>query len=102
MKDRVNRWLTTLAGALTERTQMYRMYLLYLVSLCATHGSVDEDVKLLLHSHEHYDHVGGLAYLQQKTGAEVIASKGSRAPVSAISATSRTSFIMRPARSTTC
>lgn len=35
-----------------------------------------EDVKILLHSHEHYDHVGGLAYLQKKSGAQVIASHG--------------------------
>lgn len=38
-----------------------------------------EDISLLLHSHEHFDHVGGLAYLQQRSGAEVIASSGARA-----------------------
>jgi metallo-beta-lactamase class B len=32
------------------------------------------DVKYLLHSHEHYDHVGGLAKLQRLTGAQLIAS----------------------------
>jgi metallo-beta-lactamase class B len=32
------------------------------------------DVKYLLHSHEHYDHVGGLAKLQRLTGARLIAS----------------------------
>ena len=32
------------------------------------------DVKYLLHSHEHFDHVGGIARLQQLTGAELIAS----------------------------
>lgn len=33
-----------------------------------------EDVKFLLHSHEHIDHVGGTARLQQLTGAQLIAS----------------------------
>jgi metallo-beta-lactamase class B len=32
------------------------------------------DVKYLLHSHEHFDHVGGLAKLQRLTGAQLIAS----------------------------
>lgn len=32
------------------------------------------DVKYLLHSHEHYDHVGGLAKLQRLTGAQLVAS----------------------------
>lgn len=32
------------------------------------------DVKLLLHSHEHVDHVGGMARLQQLTGAKLAAS----------------------------
>lgn len=32
------------------------------------------DVKILLHSHEHFDHVGGLAHLQQLTGAQLVAS----------------------------
>lgn len=35
-----------------------------------------EDVKILLHSHEHTDHVGGLAYIQRRSGAQMIASKG--------------------------
>ena len=35
-----------------------------------------EDVKILLHSHEHFDHVGGLAYLQKRSGAMMIASAG--------------------------
>jgi metallo-beta-lactamase class B len=38
------------------------------------------DVKLLLHSHEHYDHVGGLAELQRRTGARLLASSAA-APV---------------------
>ena len=32
------------------------------------------DVKYILHSHEHFDHVGGIARLQQLTGASVLAS----------------------------
>ena len=32
------------------------------------------DVKFLLHSHEHHDHVGGTARLQQLTGATLVAS----------------------------
>jgi metallo-beta-lactamase class B len=32
------------------------------------------DVKMITHSHEHHDHVGGLAELQRLTGAEVFAS----------------------------
>lgn len=32
------------------------------------------DVKYLLHSHEHLDHVGGMARLQQLTGAQLVAS----------------------------
>lgn len=39
-----------------------------------------EDVKLLLSSHEHFDHVGGLAELQRMTGARVLASEAA-APV---------------------
>jgi metallo-beta-lactamase class B len=33
-----------------------------------------EDVKLILNSHVHYDHAGGIAELQELTGAKVIAS----------------------------
>ena len=32
------------------------------------------NVKFLLHSHEHFDHVGGMARLQQLTGAQLLAS----------------------------
>ena len=32
------------------------------------------DVRFLLHSHEHHDHVGGIARLQQLTGATLVAS----------------------------
>ena len=38
------------------------------------------DVKILLHSHEHFDHVGGMARLQQLTGAQLYASPAA-APV---------------------
>jgi len=34
-----------------------------------------EDVKILLNSHAHFDHAGGLAELKQKTGAKLIASE---------------------------
>jgi len=37
------------------------------------------DVRYLLHSHEHLDHVGGLARLQQLTGATVVSSEPARA-----------------------
>ena len=32
------------------------------------------DVKLLLNSHEHFDHVGGMAKLQEATGAQIVSS----------------------------
>jgi metallo-beta-lactamase class B len=38
-----------------------------------------EDVKLILNSHVHYDHAGGIAELQRLSGARVIASKWSAA-----------------------
>src|SRR3954452_3933543 len=38
------------------------------------------DIKYLLHSHEHFDHVGGLAQLQRMTGAQIVASPAA-APV---------------------
>ena len=34
-----------------------------------------KDIKILLHSHEHYDHVGGLADIQARSGARLLASK---------------------------
>lgn len=37
------------------------------------------DVKLLLMSHEHFDHVGGLARLQQLSGAKLLSSPAARA-----------------------
>ncbi|MEP1230764.1 MAG: subclass B3 metallo-beta-lactamase [Litorimonas sp.] len=36
------------------------------------------DVKILLHSHEHFDHVAGLAKLQRLSGAKLYASKAAR------------------------
>lgn len=42
-------------------------------------GFRPEDVKLIVNSHAHYDHVGGLAALQRATGAEVAASPSSAA-----------------------
>jgi metallo-beta-lactamase class B len=44
------------------------------------------DVKVLLHSHEHLDHVGGMARLQQITGAQLVASSAA----TAVFATGRT------------
>ena len=38
-----------------------------------------EDVEYLLHSHEHIDHVGGMARLQQLTGAQLVASANAAA-----------------------
>jgi metallo-beta-lactamase class B len=37
------------------------------------------DVQVLLHSHEHLDHVGGMARLQQLTGAQLVASPAAAA-----------------------
>lgn len=37
------------------------------------------DVRYLLHSHEHHDHVGGMARLQQLTGARLVASANAAA-----------------------
>ncbi|HTW67924.1 MAG TPA: subclass B3 metallo-beta-lactamase [Bryobacteraceae bacterium] len=39
-----------------------------------------KDVKILLNSHAHYDHCGGLAELKKRSGAKMIASRGD-APV---------------------
>jgi metallo-beta-lactamase class B len=35
-----------------------------------------EDIKILIHSHAHYDHVGGLAELKRLTGATLMTSEG--------------------------
>lgn len=37
-------------------------------------GFKPRDIKILLSSHEHFDHVGGMARLQRATGAKVLAS----------------------------
>lgn len=37
-------------------------------------GFNPEDVQILLNSHEHFDHVGGMAKLQKATGGDVISS----------------------------
>ncbi|MEZ4429603.1 MAG: subclass B3 metallo-beta-lactamase [Nannocystaceae bacterium] len=45
-----------------------------------TLGFRTEDVRLIVNSHEHYDHAGGIAALQQLSGARVVASaEGARA-----------------------
>jgi len=41
-------------------------------------GYKPEDVKILLNTHAHSDHAGGLAELKEKTGATMIASLGDR------------------------
>jgi metallo-beta-lactamase class B len=42
-------------------------------------GFVLSDIKYILHSHEHFDHVGGIAALQRMTGAQLIASPAAAA-----------------------
>lgn len=37
------------------------------------------DIRLMLSSHEHFDHVGGMQALQRRTGARVLASAAARA-----------------------
>lgn len=37
-------------------------------------GFRPRDIKYLLHSHEHHDHIGGMSVLQQATGAQLVAS----------------------------
>lgn len=43
-----------------------------------TLGFALKDVKILLNSHAHFDHSGGLARLRQSTGAKLIAHSGDR------------------------
>ncbi len=42
-------------------------------------GIAPGDIRLLLHSHEHFDHVGGMALLREATGAVLLASAPARA-----------------------
>jgi metallo-beta-lactamase class B len=37
-------------------------------------GFKPSEVKILLHTHEHHDHIGGLAWLKERTGAKLYAS----------------------------
>ena len=50
-----------------------------IVANIRTLGFRIEDVKLILNSHAHYDHAGGIAELQRLSGATVVASKWSAA-----------------------
>ncbi len=49
-----------------------------ILSNIRTLGFNPKDIKTILHSHEHHDHVGGFAKLQAATGANIIASKAAR------------------------
>ena len=42
-------------------------------------GFTLSDVRFILHSHEHHDHVGGMARIQQLTGAQLVASASAAA-----------------------
>ena len=59
-------------GALPESAQP-------IVASIRSLGFRIEDVKLILNSHVHFDHAGGIAELQRLSGARVIASKWSAA-----------------------
>ena len=48
--------------------------LLHPISNIQSLGFSVENVKILLHSHEHFDHVAGLSRLQQLSGAKLLAS----------------------------
>ena len=37
-----------------------------------------EDIRFILHSHEHFDHVGGISKLQRMSGATLVASAPTR------------------------
>ena len=54
-------------GALPESAPL-------IVANIETLGFRVEDVRLILNSHAHFDHAGGIAYLQQASGATVAAS----------------------------
>jgi metallo-beta-lactamase class B len=59
-------------GALPQSTEQ-------IVANIRSLGFRIEDVKLILNSHVHFDHAGGIAELQRLSGARVIASKWSAA-----------------------
>jgi metallo-beta-lactamase class B len=59
-------------GALPESTEQ-------IVANIRSLGFRIEDVKLILNSHVHFDHAGGIAELQRLSGARVMASKWSAA-----------------------
>ena len=58
-----------------------------IVANIRTLGFLVEDVRLLVNSHTHYDHAGGLAALQRMTGARVVASPRAVAALTAGRAT---------------
>ena len=53
-----------------------------IVANIRTLGFRIQDIKLILNSHVHYDHAGGIAELQRLSGATVVASKWSAALLS--------------------
>src|SRR6202453_5410206 len=64
--------LVLIDGALPESAPQ-------IVANIRTLGFRIEDVKLILNSHVHFDHAGGIAELQRLSGARVAASKWSAA-----------------------
>lgn len=58
-----------LDGGLKQTAAMIEQHL-------ATLGFQLKDVKILLNSHAHFDHAGGLAALQKASGARLVASRG--------------------------
>src|SRR5580700_2496661 len=64
--------LVLIDGALPESTEQ-------IVANIRSLGFRIEDVKLILNSHVHFDHAGGIAELQRLSGARVMASKWSAA-----------------------
>jgi metallo-beta-lactamase class B len=67
--------LVLIDGALPESVSQ-------IVANIRTLGFRIEDVKLILNSHVHFDHAGGIAELQRLSGARVLASKWSAAVMS--------------------
>jgi metallo-beta-lactamase class B len=54
------------------------------------------DVKILLNSHAHYDHAGGLRQLKEDTGAKLMASAGDRGALESGAPPSDTSYGLKP------